>query len=123
MAISANLMNNFNTIINAYGTQYILIHKSSTYDDYDQEVNTVSGSVLGSCFFLPVSEYRNGDDSQYLQEGVIRQADYKLFVPSGAVISGADIFVIGTGSYSVLRYYDYTTEGKTIYKKVYVRSI
>ena len=123
MAISTNLMNDFDNTINAYGIQYILIHKSATYDNYDQEVLTVSGSVLGSCFFLPVSEYRNGDDYQYLQQGVIREADYKLFVPSGPVISGADLFVIGTGSYSVLRWFDYTVEGKTIYKKVYVRSV
>ena len=123
MTLATNLATNFNSIISYYGTKYILVHKSVIYDNYDQEVLTLAGTETGSCYFLPITEMKNGDDFQYLQEGLIREADYKLFMASGPTISGADFFVIGTGSYSVLRWYDYTTEGKVIYKKVFVRSM
>ena len=121
MAIATNLQTNFNNTINTYGVQYILVQKTATYDNYDQETLTVSGSILGSCYFLPVSEARNGDDFQYLQEGIVQNTDRKLFMPSG-VVDENDMFIIQTGSYSVLRWFDYTTEGTVIYKKVYVRT-
>jgi len=122
MAISASFQSNFNTLIDTYGVSYILVHKDITYDNYDQEIMTTGTIENGSCYFLPVSSSKNGEDWQYLQQGVVKETDYKVFVPSGPVISGADMFVINAGSYSVLRFFDYYIEGRLIYKKVFVRT-
>lgn len=121
MVIATNLINNFNTFIVNYGKGYVLFNRTATYDDYDQESLSVTGSKVGSCLVMPINESRNGDDYQFLQQGLIKIEDLKVFVPSGTIDEN-DLFCLPTGSYTIIRMFPWDTEGTTIYRKLYIRS-
>jgi hypothetical protein len=120
--ISPDMANNFNALMSRFGVKFVLFKNSVVYNDYDEASGTtVTGSIVGSCYTMPVSESRNGDDYQYLQQGLIKMEDLKVFMPSG-VINENDLFVIPTGSYTVLKSFPWNVEGTEVYRKIYIRS-
>jgi len=121
MAIATNLQTNINNQINTYGRKVVVYNRTATYDSYDQETLTTSGSSCGSAIIMPITEQRGGTDFQFLQQGLIQLDDLKVFIPSGVSVDENDLVAFSTGSYSVIRIYDWETEGTIIYKKLYIR--
>ena len=124
---ASGLRETFNDVINTYGRQVVINTRSASFTatDYDQGTMSTSGSVVGSGFVLPVSENVNGQDQQFMNMGVIRMDDFKMFLSSGNAINEDDLVVLNTGpntgSYSVIKIFDYTVENGLVYSKIYMR--
>lgn len=124
ISIATEMQDSFNQIINQHGEKCVVYQHSATIGGtYDEKTLTLSGSVIGSMFWLPVSDNRNGEDYKYLEEGVIRKDDIKIFYKSGISLGDTDIVAIPTaaGSYSVVKRFDWSTNGAFIYHKAFLR--
>ena len=124
MAIPAEMRTTFNNIVGQYGERIVSYQFSVTYTNpYDEESQTLSGSIMGSAFWLPVSEGRNGEDYKYIEQGLIRLDDVKLFYSSGTTLTPNDIVAIPSlaGSFSVVKIFNWTVNGNHIYNKAYLR--
>ena len=126
-AIASGIQETFNDVINNYGMRVIINARSGTFTagDYDEASYSTTGSSIGSAFFLPVSERQFGQDQQFINMGLIRMDDVKMFLPSGIAIDENDMIAVAvgpnTGSYSIIRIFDYVVEDGLIYKKCYLR--
>lgn len=125
--LASGIQETFNDVINTYGMRVIINARSGTFTagDYDEASYSTTGSSLGSAFILPVSERQFGQDSQFINMGLIRLDDVKMFLPSGIALDENDMIAVtggpNTGSYSILKIFDYVIEEGLIYKKVYCR--
>lgn len=124
--IMGSLRTDFSSFISEHGVPLKVQNNALAYDAADYDVGTLSASgtlQTGSGFMLPVSN-KNGDDRRYLEQGLITQADKKVFIPSGIEINEKADVVIDAGSWGVIdkgiiRYPD---ETRIVYTRVYVRT-
>jgi hypothetical protein len=118
------LQTSFNEAVNTYGQAFGVAHRTITYGDYDEGsvYYIASGGNVGSAVIMPISESRNGQDFQFLQQGMINLKDLKCFIPSGVSLSETDLIKFNEGSYySILKLFKWRLEGSTVYQKAYIR--
>lgn len=124
MVTANDMRSTFEDIINTHGEPMVFYQHSSSFDDtYDEASLTLTGSVTGSAYWLPVSEARNGQDFKYIEQGVVKMDDIKVFFKSGISLGESDIVSIPSlsGSFSVIRKFDWVVDGQFVYHKAYFR--
>jgi hypothetical protein len=123
----AQLRTDFGSFISAHGVPISIQNRKLTHTASDYDTGTLSNSgtaVTGSAFVLPVSN-KNGDDARFIEQGLITQADKKIYIPSGIEINEkAQISGTAVGEYAVvdMGIHDYPDESRLVYKRVYMRT-
>ena len=134
MSVATQLQNAFNTLLVAEGIPISIQNNTNTftagaYDDASAQ--TASGTlVTGSCVFQNLSQGTdaNGDEKSYLEQGVINDADKKIFTPNNLEVNeNAHIVLTGTtsntGSWWAVKIFNNELNGTLVYKKIYIRPI
>lgn len=118
----------FSKVANTYGIPYSVQNNTQTFaaGSYDEPVYSISGSVLtGSCFFMPISTRFGGEERQFLETGLLKSQDMKVYIPSGLSINEFADVVIAGGSWKISSVPDgaisyYPNASTPVYIKIYL---
>ena len=127
MSFVSDTGSTFERFLNKHGSTAKIQLKTIAYDsgDYDDETLTSSGAVIDSykCVMVNVSGKQYSDDYSYVQQGLVKLTDKKLYCPGGFPVAENATIVINSGSYWVKQFdYNYIS-GTTIYSRVFIRTL
>ena len=114
-------------MINKHGTPVRIQLKTRSWSggDYDDEFLTASGAVINSynCWIQCIDARPHGDDYAYVQQGLVRLTDKKMYVPGACpLVENADVVVATeTGSFWVVKWSGWELSGTQLYKTAYLR--
>lgn len=127
MTFVADTGSTFTRFMNKYGSQIKMQLFSRSYSgtEYDDEHLTASGNVIDSYngYLDNVSAKPYSDDYAFVQQGLVKLTDKKLFVPGEFPVSENAQIVVNAGSYWVKRTDKFEMSGTTIYKRIFLRSL
>lgn len=130
---ATNAVTDFDNISNTHGVPIVVrfrdMSQPFTANDYDVVSGTtmltqVSGiGFSGNAVFLPLNGNTAGEDVKFLEQGLVKIDDSKLFITGSLGISGNSIVDIRSSgnSYGIIQILPYTETGSVIYRKAFVR--
>jgi len=127
MSFVSDTGSTFERFLNKHGSTANLQLKTVSYDDddYDDETLVSSGAVIDSykCVMVNISAKPYSDDYSYVQQGLVKLTDKKLYCPGAFPVAENATIVINSGSYWVKKFdYNYIS-GTNIYSRVFIRTL
>ena len=130
---ATDIVNDFNSILDQHGVSIVVRFSAMTtftageYDDVSGTFLAAASGVgfSGLAVMQPLSGDTAGEDSKFLEGGIVSLNDSKLYTTGSLAVSGNSIVDISTSgnSYNVLHIQPWPETGSTIYRKVLVRKV
>jgi len=127
MVKAAEVITTFENTLKEGAVPITVENFTRTYTDSDYDIETLSGGVVtsGIGMIQPLSLKQGGAELMYLEQGLLKEQDSRLFVTGSIDIQSDSRITVGDGGsvYNIIPpgVIPWTISGTDVYKKAYIR--